>query len=1039
MDASAENPTGDELLRHARWVRRLAGGLLRDEAAADDLVQDTWVAALSQPQAVGRLRPWLRQVVRNFARQHHRGGARRAQREGVARPPANLPQPEELAERLEAEQRLTRELARLEEPFRSTLMLRYYEDLEPAEIAARLGEPGGTVRWRLMRGLELLRARLDQAFGGDRRAWALALLPLARPEGAVAAGATVTAVAVPGLVAMNVLKIACAAAALLVLALGLSVAGVLPPSLSILSRETPLEVGFRPLEVEEPATPSTLALEGTASEPERIEAAPRPAAEEAMPPVVLLARVDARILGRGRGLAGARLVVVQDGRRLEPVPSSLDGSVECAFPLEAERAFVTIELHALGFASQAREVVCAGGLTTHLGAVELAPGGAVSGRVVDARGAGIPDCLVTLGMLDSTTQRLESARLDPPASEVPGCRTDPAGRFRLIGAPAGLVRLWAHAPDFLGGYTPPLEVRDGQESTGVELVLEALAPTNRVRGIVLDPAGNPVPGSPLRFRHESSASGTVTSGDRRADSGGRFEFILREDSRLWLSASDPAGRWNPGTVSNVPTGEREVVVTLVEARQVDVVVRSRVQDAVAAFGVELVTPEGGARLGGLPREEREGGRGRIALPTEPFLLRVSAAGHRAAELGPFDPRQVGDEIAVTLEAVPGIHGRVVRRGAPVAGVRVVLQAAVGADEQVEKNGFRVRIHPNVLDEARTDEEGRFLLTPSAPGSHYARAMPAAGPPCEVGPFEIGPALEGPPLELVLGVGGAIEGRVRLAGGADPEGSIVSITRGDGHERTQRVGPFGDYRFDGLVAGPWRVALCDREVLDSRTTVSSTRGHRVEPFDLKPNCTVYDGQTTTFDVGDRQGAMLAFEGVLRLDGQPARGWAAKLGPKGMLDFGGDRWEPLDADGRFRLRVEDPGVYTLGLRLAGGETREQYLFDDVHVSAGAPPWERDLGTATLELDGLATWDGNGVPAVVHYWKGPGALFVVTTPVGGEDGPVPFQVPAGKAELRAPTRTPDLEAWPRVRAFEIPRGGSLRITLSPSELPRPAEEPR
>jgi RNA polymerase sigma factor (sigma-70 family) len=117
-----------------------------------------------------------------------RKGAPRGAREAVARAPAAPEAPDAFAERLEAEQRLTLALAGLAEPFRSTLMLRYYEDLEPSEIAARLRLPGGTVRWRLMRGLALLRERLDESHGGDRRAWSLALVPLARLDGAAGLG-----------------------------------------------------------------------------------------------------------------------------------------------------------------------------------------------------------------------------------------------------------------------------------------------------------------------------------------------------------------------------------------------------------------------------------------------------------------------------------------------------------------------------------------------------------------------------------------------------------------------------------------------------------------------------------------------------------------------------------------------------------------------------------------------------------------------------------------------------------------------------------
>jgi len=66
--STADIPTGDELARHARWIRRMAGALLRDEAAAEDLVQEAWLAALTRPPSEGRLRPWLREVAHNLAR-----------------------------------------------------------------------------------------------------------------------------------------------------------------------------------------------------------------------------------------------------------------------------------------------------------------------------------------------------------------------------------------------------------------------------------------------------------------------------------------------------------------------------------------------------------------------------------------------------------------------------------------------------------------------------------------------------------------------------------------------------------------------------------------------------------------------------------------------------------------------------------------------------------------------------------------------------------------------------------------------------------
>ena len=58
----------EELLAQSDWVRALARSLVRDEGAAEDLFQDTWVAALrSPPSERGALRGWLARVTRHLA------------------------------------------------------------------------------------------------------------------------------------------------------------------------------------------------------------------------------------------------------------------------------------------------------------------------------------------------------------------------------------------------------------------------------------------------------------------------------------------------------------------------------------------------------------------------------------------------------------------------------------------------------------------------------------------------------------------------------------------------------------------------------------------------------------------------------------------------------------------------------------------------------------------------------------------------------------------------------------------------------------
>src|SRR5512145_2011064 len=97
----------DELLGHAAFVRRLARSLVFDEHEADDLSQETWLAALHKPPHLRfGLRGWLRGVVRKLAAQGERRSTRRSRREAAAAAPERLPPSDELVERVEIMERL---------------------------------------------------------------------------------------------------------------------------------------------------------------------------------------------------------------------------------------------------------------------------------------------------------------------------------------------------------------------------------------------------------------------------------------------------------------------------------------------------------------------------------------------------------------------------------------------------------------------------------------------------------------------------------------------------------------------------------------------------------------------------------------------------------------------------------------------------------------------------------------------------------------------------------------------------------------------
>ncbi len=179
---SATTPPTDDLpshletlLQHAEQVRILAAHLALDESEADDVIQETWLYALRHPPRHGaNLRAWLGEVVRSAWRHGRRGERRRTARErAVADDPGRLGASEAADEaigRAEVQRALLDHLLALDEPFRSTLVLRYLEGLPPREIAARQQVGVETVRSRVRRGLERLRGRLD-AEHGARDAW----------------------------------------------------------------------------------------------------------------------------------------------------------------------------------------------------------------------------------------------------------------------------------------------------------------------------------------------------------------------------------------------------------------------------------------------------------------------------------------------------------------------------------------------------------------------------------------------------------------------------------------------------------------------------------------------------------------------------------------------------------------------------------------------------------------------------------------------------------------------------------------------------
>lgn len=176
----------DQLLANSGWVRQLARRLVRDDDLADDITQDVWITALEHPPDKPQaLQGWLAKVTRTRSYRENRTRARRTRRENIAserEAQRQAPTPTEMAERLEMHGILSEAVLSLAEPYRSSVYLRFYEDLSPQDIATRMETSASTVRTRISRGLKQLEEILDTRYTDSGYSWRALLIPIAYPH-----------------------------------------------------------------------------------------------------------------------------------------------------------------------------------------------------------------------------------------------------------------------------------------------------------------------------------------------------------------------------------------------------------------------------------------------------------------------------------------------------------------------------------------------------------------------------------------------------------------------------------------------------------------------------------------------------------------------------------------------------------------------------------------------------------------------------------------------------------------------------------------
>jgi RNA polymerase sigma-70 factor, ECF subfamily len=152
-----------EALFRRHWPRayRAAYLVVHDSAAAEDIAQEAFLAAVRNLDRFDRRRPfgpWLHRIVVNRAIDWSRARAlrREAGEAGLAAVAAPSAPDNPHAQALAAA------LAELSPEHRAVIVLRHLLEYTPGEIAELLALPRGTVNSRLRRGLDQLSERLGE-------------------------------------------------------------------------------------------------------------------------------------------------------------------------------------------------------------------------------------------------------------------------------------------------------------------------------------------------------------------------------------------------------------------------------------------------------------------------------------------------------------------------------------------------------------------------------------------------------------------------------------------------------------------------------------------------------------------------------------------------------------------------------------------------------------------------------------------------------------------------------------------------------------
>lgn len=766
MSDASHRIDAEELLAHAAWLRALARSLVRDEHAAEDVVQETFAVAVARPpREPGALRGWLARVARNAAWKSLRGERRRALREVAAPRRAAEPSADEMAARLEMQRALLDAVQELEPPYRDVVMLRFYDGKTPREIARELGVTPEVVWQRLSRATSMLRARLDRDRGGRER-WAGVLLlwldgrVLAKTGGVAATAAAVgTGVAIVGTKTVIALTAAAALGAWLIWPR----AEETPHSVAAAADAAPAQTSPAPRGHVAPRVKQ--GVDAAAA----TEAAP----EDQVP----RAKVRGRVVDAATGdpIAGACVKVIRKSAGggfqwalTTGADGTFTGEVEESKRYSAELDWSAVHSDLYVEASARGHIRFYEGPYTaakgeDLGDVKLDRGVVVRGRVVHEDGRGVAGAHVY-----ATCVPMQIGTADPLNLALPLGVADGEGRFELeqglgVTKPNEAYTLLAACDAGVAAKT--LMIPKGRESID-DVVLTVRGRSAAVR--VLDSDGRPVPGAAVTALPKFDPMGVQRGGDpelygmagddlllgifrkKTADDGvARFDALpVAETNGLYDFAATADGfttgwaRWSgvrsPAETFEIRLKREEAYV--VGARIVDAdgrPVEGALVTRLHADSAAVTTGADGVFVLRRGKGEPFGRDASVEIRKDGYAKRSETVWR-----WPDDGTKMGD---IRLLRPAPIKGRVVDQdGRPIAGATVGLQRP---EAWVKAGG-----------DGKSDADGRFEFPDATEGEWALVVHPFGGGTWVVPPWK---AVRGGDADVVMRLERVPEGRATV--------------------------------------------------------------------------------------------------------------------------------------------------------------------------------------------------------------------------------------------------------------------------------------